>query len=156
MVLLAGILGAFAGVIGAVTSSLGGGIPTGPTIVLVASLLVALSLLAAPRRGLGAELVRRFRVRRRVRAEVVLGDLYALAAQHDDPTGHGHSAAVLRTMQRSARGGDGEGGVEKSLRALASRGLARELDPDEWALTDEGVSRARKLLLPGSDEGDGP
>jgi len=150
MVILAGVLGAIAGVGGAVVSSLGGGIPTGPTIVLVASGLVAVSLLVAPQRGLAAELLRRARTRKRVRAESVLANLYALAAQHDDATEHGHPAAVLRTMQRESGGV----AVERSLEALAARGLARELSPGEWAVTPAGIDRARRLFFP--DDGSDP
>jgi manganese/zinc/iron transport system permease protein len=148
MVVVAGVLGAVAGVGGTVMSSLGGGIPTGPTIVLVASALVVLSLVAAPRRGLGAELARRLRTRRQVRTDTVLAHLYALAAQHGEATGHGHAPAVLRTM--IAEGG--EAGVERSLTALASRGLAREVTPGKWALTEEGMGRARNLFRPGDGE----
>lgn len=153
MVVLAGVMGGVAGATGAVVSSMGGGIPTGPTIVLMASGLVAVSLLVAPRRGLGAELVRRIRTRREIRTETVLANLYALAAQHQEATGHAHSTAVLRTME-GPRGGEG---VEGSLEVLASRGLARELRPGEWAITREGVERARRRFLPGDDEDpDGP
>jgi manganese/zinc/iron transport system permease protein len=70
MVVLAGVLGGGAGVAGAVLSSTGQGIPTGPTIVLVASAFVVVSILASPRRGVWAEVLRRARVRRRVRADL--------------------------------------------------------------------------------------
>jgi manganese/zinc/iron transport system permease protein len=151
MVLVAGVMGAIAGATGAAVSSMGGGIPTGPTIVLVASVLVALSLLMAPRRGLGAEFVRRFRTRREIRTDTVLAHLYALAAQHDEATEHGHPAGVLGAMEGPGR----RGGVEASLRSLASRGLAREVAPGEWALTRRGMERARSLFLPGGGEQDG-
>lgn len=151
MVVLAGALGAAAGVSGSVISALGGGIPTGPTIVLAASALVGLSLLGAPRRGLLAEVLRRARTRRTVHAEAVLADLYALAAQHGEATGHGHSVAVLRTMG----GKNEEIGVERSLAVLRSRGLAAEVGAGEWALTRAGIERARELfrLRGGSGEG---
>jgi manganese/zinc/iron transport system permease protein len=51
MVLLAGALGGLAGVLGSMVSAVAPGIPTGPVIVLVASALVALSLILGPRRG---------------------------------------------------------------------------------------------------------
>jgi manganese/zinc/iron transport system permease protein len=148
MVVLAGFMGGLAGATGAMVSSLGGGIPTGPTIVLVASTLVALSLVAAPRRGLGAEAIRRFRTRREIRTDTVLANLYALAAQHDEATGHGHPARVLGTMEGPGR----RSGVEASLGVLATRGLAREVAPGEWALTTEGMERARRLFLPDEPE----
>lgn len=152
MVLLGGVLGGLAGVTGAVVSATGAGIPTGPVIVLVASVLVVVSLLVAPGRGLGAELVRRARVRRRVRADVVLQNLHALAAQHGDALEHPHSEAVLHAM------GGRETGVARSLEVLRERGLVQESPGGGWALTPEGAERARRLFLPdpdGSDEATG-
>ncbi len=52
MVLLSALFGAASGVSGAVISSLGRGLSTGPVVVLAASLIVAVSLLFAPNRGL--------------------------------------------------------------------------------------------------------
>ena len=137
MVGLAGVLGAIAGAGGALLSSFASGIPTGPTIVLIATSAVGFSLLAAPERGLASRLVRDVRTRRRVRADGVLADLYALACQHRR-TGHPHPVAVLKAMQRT------NGGVERSLRRLEADGWAREARPGEWSLTTAGVARARE------------
>lgn len=52
MVALAALFGALAGVAGAVISSMAAHMPTGPTIVLCISAIVAVSLLFAPHRGL--------------------------------------------------------------------------------------------------------
>ncbi len=52
MVLLAGLFGAFSGVVGSVISSTVAHIPTGPMIVVVMRSMVVVSLLAAPHRGL--------------------------------------------------------------------------------------------------------
>lgn len=138
MVGLAGVLGAIAGAGGALLSSFASGIPTGPTIVLIATGAVGVSLLAAPERGLASRLVRDFRTRRRVRADGVLADLYALACQHPGRTRHPHPVAVLRAMQRT------QGGVERSLRRLEANGWAREARPGEWSLTTAGMARARE------------
>ncbi|WP_242654586.1 metal ABC transporter permease [Symbiobacterium thermophilum] len=58
MVPLAGLFGAASGVVGTLASQIGPRMPTGPLIVLAASLLFFLSLLAAPHRGLLARLIR--------------------------------------------------------------------------------------------------
>ncbi|HUF37031.1 MAG TPA: metal ABC transporter permease [Anaerolineales bacterium] len=52
MVGLAAVFGAVSGITGAVLSSTGAGLSTGPVIVLCASVIVAISLLFAPNRGL--------------------------------------------------------------------------------------------------------
>jgi len=38
------------------------------------------------------------------------------------------------------------------LRALESGGLVRRTAPDQWALTDKGVDRARELQVAGEGE----
>ncbi len=64
MALLAGAFGAVASIAGTLLSVWLGDVPTGPTIVLVLTLLVAISLAFAPRRGLIARARRRQRQRR--------------------------------------------------------------------------------------------
>ncbi|OWA34834.1 manganese ABC transporter [Saccharibacillus sp. O16] len=58
MLTFAGLFGALSGASGAAISTLGEGIPTGPVTVLAATLLFAVSLLLAPRRGLVARALR--------------------------------------------------------------------------------------------------
>lgn len=137
MVGLAALFGAVAGVTGTLVSSLSAGFSTGPAIVLSISAIVVFSMLLAPNRGLVWNWVRHQRNRRQLRTQAVLGDLYVLASQHRDPT-HGHSIAVLRAMNQ------GHGGVQRSLHALAARGLVDETAPGEWALTPAGLVVARQ------------
>ena len=138
MVAISAFFGALAGVTGAVISSLVPRLSTGPTIVLCISVIVVFSLLLAPNRGLVWGWARQQRNRRRLNTEAVLGNLYALASQHEDP-GHAHSVGVLRAMSAY------QGGVRQSLRTLAARGLANEVRQGEWNLTDEGLVEARRV-----------
>ncbi len=66
MTLLAGALGGGAGYVGAAISASAPQLPTGPIIVLVAAALFVFSLLAAPRRGVLAQILTQLRYRRRV------------------------------------------------------------------------------------------
>jgi manganese/zinc/iron transport system permease protein len=138
MVGLSAFFGALAGVSGAVISSTTARLPTGPTIVLCISAIVLVSLTLAPNRGLVWRWLRHQRNRRRLRVEAVLGDLYALASQHDDAA-HGHSTAVLRAMSR------GRGGVAHSLEQLEKQGWVHQVGPDEWTLTSSGLVEAERL-----------
>lgn len=71
MIVLSGVFGMLSGVLGAVSSSLGDRLPTGPMIVSVASMFVIISILLAPNRGVLAR-VRTRRVRtRRLREDLV-------------------------------------------------------------------------------------
>ncbi len=139
MVALSALFGALAGVSGAVISSTTTRLPTGPTIVLCISAIVLVSMLLAPNRGLVWRWVRQQRNRQRLRVEAILGDLYMLTSQHDDPD-HGHSIAALRTMSY------GRGGVSRTLEELERKGWARQVAPDEWALTPSGLVEAAGVV----------
>lgn len=137
MVLLAALLGACAGVTGAVISATAANIPTGPSVVLAATAVVIVSLVLAPRRGLLWTWFAQQRNRRRIRSDAVLYDLLLLAGQHGDDV-HGHQEAVLEAM------GIGRGGVRRTLDVLRERELVRRLPDNTWALTDEGRRAALK------------
>ena len=138
MVLLSALFGAGAGIGGAVISSLVPKLPTGPTIVLCISGLVLLSIFLAPARGLLWNWARQYRNRRNFRAEAVLLDLYALAQQHQNRL-HGHSAAVLKTMNLN------RAAVNKCLEILQERGLAVSPVSGIWGLTEAGLRKAEQL-----------
>jgi manganese/zinc/iron transport system permease protein len=138
MVVLAAVFGALAGVGGAVISSLGGGLSTGPVVVLAISGVVLFSLLLATNRGLLWNALRRQRNRRQLRVESVLGNLYELARQHDDPR-HPHSTEVLRAMNWQ------RGGVQRTLESLAEGGYVREVAAGQWVLTNSGIERAQQF-----------
>jgi manganese/zinc/iron transport system permease protein len=136
MVGLGALFGALAGVGGAAISSTAARVPTGPMVVLCAGAIALVSLALAPNRGLLWNWVRQERNSRRLRAEAVLGDLYALSRHHTE-LDHGHPVAVLQAMETGRR-------VRRALDALAGRGLVREVRPGAWALTPAGLAEARR------------
>jgi manganese/zinc/iron transport system permease protein len=145
MVTFSAAFGALAGVAGTVISSTGSALATGPVIVLCASLVVVFSLFLAPNRGMLWNWLQRRRqhryLTRRLHTDQVLSNLYRLATQHNDPT-HAHHARVLQVM--GARPHE----VEASLHTLAEQGLVHNTGGGEWALTEQGVAAAHKLVYP--------
>jgi manganese/zinc/iron transport system permease protein len=140
MAALAALFGATTGVAGAVLSGVAEKMPTGPTIVLLLSAVVVVSLLFAPARGLLWQRVRLGRARRAPELDPVLVQLFALSLQHLDDPEHGHSLAVLKTM--NPRGAD----VSGALSALEARSLVREVADGSWAPTRIGRREAQRLL----------
>lgn len=65
MVLLAGVIGATSGGVGAIISAVDVDVPTGPMIIIVSSLFVVVSLLFAPGRGIIWSLIQRAEDRKR-------------------------------------------------------------------------------------------
>jgi len=93
MLWIAGALGALAGYLGAVLSTIAPAMPTGPIIVLIAAGLFLFSLLFAPLRGVAAAVIRHQRFQARVHRRQGLLALARLEPIHDPLT--------LRTLRRA-------------------------------------------------------
>ena len=102
MVILSAVFGAFSGSAGAIVSAVDADIPTGPLIVVVAFLLVAISLSFAPGRGLVWALLRRGADRRRFAAQTIRQDLYHYAIDHGAKAFATASAAHLQKPKSKA------------------------------------------------------
>jgi len=137
---LAALFGALSGVGGAVVSSTIPRLSTGPTIVLMASALVLISLTLAPARGLLWEHLRHLRQHREVRVAQVLVGIYRLASEHPDPT-HPHDIASLDAVGLHAAG--------NTMAQLERRGWAQRAN-GKWGLTQRGVAEARELEAGGA------
>jgi len=132
MTLLAAGFGAFAGAGGAVLSSTGANLPTGPLIIVVASALVFVSILFAPERGLLWVWWHGRQVREQFAAQLVLQDIYRNAQRHQDPQKAMPQGMLLTLRGRVALVG---------LRSLAADGMAAQ-ENDCWRLTAAGWARA--------------
>jgi manganese/zinc/iron transport system permease protein len=147
MVVLAALFGAVSGVIGALLSASVRGLATGPVIVLAASAIVLVSLLAAPERGLLWNAGRAWGQRRALGSHRVLVDLLRLGEDHRDPA-YASEQGMLDTYFGGPTG--------HVLRRLRRRGLVEQVDhmPEEgahWVLTPEGRRHARDLQAPYGD-----
>jgi len=140
MVAIAAGIGSFSGVVGSVVSAVVPKLPTGPTIVVVLSVVVMASLVGAPDRGLLWRWFRRGSIRRSADLDPILMHLFALSMQHRDDPEHGHSVAVLRTMSPA------DTDVTVALEKLADRGLALRTDDGLWAPTPIGRREARRRV----------
>ena len=135
MTVLAACFGALAGVVGAVASAEVSRLPTGPTIVVVVTTIVVVSLLAAPRRGLVFQAVRRRAARGRLGLAAVLADLAQLERDHEGPA-RGHHAATIGAMAAAD--------VGRALAELERRGLVTRTPEGLWALTGSGRAEAAR------------
>ena len=139
MLLLSAFFGAISGISGTLLSSSISQLPTGPTIVLCISVVVIISLLLAPNRGIFWQFIASRRNAERLKLDTVLMDVYALAAQHS-PMTHPHAETVLNVMnEQSAK-------TAKSLSRLSELGLVEEANTGHWALTERGKKYVEQLI----------
>ena len=143
MVLLAALFGAASGVTGALISATARGLSTGPMIVIAASVVVIVSLLFAPNRGLIWELLATRRHHADLRTQQVLVSLYKLAKQHDDPTYPSELGMINSYYGQNTR---------KLMKELEHDGLVTSVEHmreegQHWALTKLGYDKAQSIQL---------
>lgn len=163
MAALAGAIGGLAGYLGAAISAAAPALPTGPVIVLSAAALFAVSMLAAPGRGLLAGAIRHLRHRRAVHLRQGLLALAqglpvherytlrllvrsGLARRDGVPTEAGRAAAAkaLRdearwALLRKERGQDAAAALASGLEPIESVLTRDELDALDARLSPRGV-----------------
>lgn len=133
MVVLAALFGAFSGVIGAVLSASRENLPTGPLVVLTASVIVVISLFFAPLRGLVWQWVREVRNRKRIRLERILLDTHVL---------HNHGELSPETLALRRR--TSLQIATNELKQLETQGWTKQ-ENARWLLTPAGHQRAHQL-----------
>jgi manganese/zinc/iron transport system permease protein len=133
MVILAGIFGAFSGIAGAILSNIGKtSIPTGPVIVLFITLIVFLSILFAPARGIVRLQFKHWRDSKVLQLDSVLSNLLNLAREHSGKQ-NGHSMAMLKGISSNPSG------VPRSVHKLLEMGLVSEVDKGLYIPTSKGA-----------------
>jgi manganese/zinc/iron transport system permease protein len=138
MIFLAMALGAVAGVGGAFWSHHLGS-ATGPVVVLAATVVLGVSLLLAPRRGLVWNWLRVLRHRAAVRRENLLADFYRLGERQRDWMLARRADELAAVRQQAASR------LAPTLRDLAARGLIHAQD-HAWLLTETGLHEAARLV----------
>jgi manganese/zinc/iron transport system permease protein len=134
MILLAAILGAFAGVFGTAISASQNNLSTGPVIVLVAAVFVTISFVFSPSRGLLFRQIRFLKNRRDLELKKTLQFMYGIAKTHENIS-HPHAIRILNNFQ---------GFTRKTLQKLEDREWI-EVSNQQWSLTNKGFVEAENL-----------
>jgi manganese/zinc/iron transport system permease protein len=139
MAILAGLFGALSGAMGAYISYLGPGMPTGPWMVMAITLLFAVSLIFAPRKGIVSRIRLSMRIRRKTARENILRSLYVLGEKENKKDAPCSEADLLqhRRMRSSV--------LHHTLNALQRDGLVTETSQGHFALTADGFARAARV-----------
>lgn len=142
MVVVAGTIGALSGMLGTLLSSLANRLPTGPVIVLAATVIFLISLIFAPNRGLVSKGLKLYRIRKIVARETVLQTMYDLSEEAGQ-TKKSLSFSIeelLSRRQMPARK------LQSNLNRLQKEGYVICLE-NKWSLTEAGGYEAYEIVL---------
>lgn len=139
MTVIAGLFGAMSGYFGSACSALLPRLPTGAVIVLWAGTMFLMSMFAAPRRGIVAAAIRRWRVRGNVALEHVLRALAEIEEARGARTVV--SRSDLLTLRRWP-----SWELRRGLRDARRGGRIERVAPDGVRLSETGREEAGRLL----------
>jgi len=134
MVLLAGLFGAFSGVLGTAVSASQDNLSTGPVIVLIATVFVLFSLIFSPGRGLLFREIRFRKSRKDLKLMKTLQFMYDIAKDHENIS-HPHAIRILNNFQGYTKG---------SLKKLENEGWIN-IEGQDWAMTQKGFNKAGEM-----------
>ncbi|WP_330671430.1 metal ABC transporter permease [Anaeromicrobium sp.] len=142
MVILSSILGAIAGICGTFISSSIRNMPTGPIIVVVITIIVFVSLLVAPNRGLVWKKVREAKNKKEISSNRILNILYVLSLKHEDSY-HPHDLDTIIHGQNRIKYSKKH--LREELNKLKISGLVHEYERNLWAINENGIDKVKGL-----------
>ncbi len=138
MVVLAAVFGALSALLGAFVSYSASGMPTGPWIVMIVSIIAFASLLFAPKSGLLPRFVRQRKNKRKRIKENILKALYQLG-EENGTTAQPGSEEVIK-QYRSFRKNE----LRKGLKRLQKENLVKKTS-DGWQLKEKGWAEGQRI-----------
>jgi manganese/zinc/iron transport system permease protein len=135
---LSAVFGIAAGLGGALISYTATGMPTGPWIVVILSMIALVSVMLAPGQGILAR-GRQNRINsRKIQGENVL-KIFFMAGERSGKTIF--SLADLQAVREFP-----EQDLARILRRLSLRGLVERVSGNQWQLTDSGILESRRVV----------
>src|SRR5690606_33291821 len=131
MIFLAALFGALSGIFGTAVSATSDNLSTGPVIVLIAAVFVAISFIFSPGRGMLFREIRYRKNRNDLHLHKTLYFMYGIAKTHTDIS-HPHAVKILNNFQGYTRG---------SLKELEDREYIN-IAGSMWSLTPKGYEKA--------------
>lgn len=146
MVILAGLVGGISGVVGTLLSTLSRGMPTGPLIIMAATILFIISLLFGTKKGLLPKFLKQWRVKRLVTRENILSSLYELTeARLKSSEGREmgsfsyHQITEVRLISSI--------NYLSVIKGLKREGAIKEMEDKQVVLTELGLELAHDIVL---------
>ncbi len=139
MIILAAILGAFSGLVGAYISYVAPAMPTGPWIVMVISVIALLSFFLAPGKGILFRTITQQKFQRQMLEENILKLFYQLGEQTDQ---HFDRPRTLEDLIN--RRPFNLTKLKKGLYMLKKQGFL-EQSPHGWAFTAAGKAKGQRI-----------
>jgi manganese/zinc/iron transport system permease protein len=147
MVIVAGLFGGISGILGTLISTLAFSMPTGPLIVIAATVLFIISMLFAPKRGLLMKVVSHLQLKKKLQRQKLLLSLYSELENLYNNRFNKQLLEGISVERLCSRSGFSDRLVLKVLRSLHKEKLVIKGEDGTWNFTKDGLNVAYKGTL---------
>lgn len=137
MLWLSAAFGMISGLCGALISYAAPAMPTGPWIVVIASVIAFVSLLVAPEKGMLSRFLRQRRLQQTIVHENLLKAFYKLGEKNEDFLSERSVEEIMRNIKPAK--------LQRLLSQLLKQGYL-ERSNNHWKLTEAGYLRAQRIV----------
>ncbi|MFD1739180.1 metal ABC transporter permease [Bacillus salitolerans] len=140
MVIIAGAIGALSGVLGTLLSAVANRMPTGPLIIVAATIIFIISLVFSPKRGLLTKVIRYYKMRKRTERQQVLQAIYEACerlATREEPFASFILPDVLPNQANK----------KQRFQKLVRDRLVTKVESDHYRFTNTGLKEAYQIVL---------
>lgn len=145
MVVIAGGIGAISGVLGTLLSTVANRMPTGPLIIVAATIIFLISLIFSPKRGLLTKVIRYYRLRKTTERQQALQLIYQTCERNLDKkgfTGVMGTAELLKRQQLMS-----SNRFKVLLRRFVKESVVEDINGQSLRLTKTGLDEAYEIVL---------
>ena len=138
MVIFSCLIGAVSGGLGANISYVSPKMPTGPWMVVVASVIFSLAVIFAPERGVLPRMLKKRRVRKKILEENIVRTIFKIGEEDTEtpPFVNGREVLQFRSIKPEV--------LDRTLEDLAGKGMLKELN-GAYQLTTDGIKLALQV-----------
>ena len=140
LLIISSLIGIFSGIFGSFISYTAPAIPTGPWIVMIASIIAIGSFLVAPKKGIMARFYLRYRSKKRILEENILKAMYHILERKKGKITENSPQEILyyRFFKKKE--------LYKGLKTLKRLGYVSKSSNQNWKLTMEGKEKGQRIV----------
>ncbi len=140
MIIISGAIGAISGGVGTLISTTMRGLPTGPLIIVAATIIFLISLVFAPKKGLLAAFIKHMKMRKKTAVQQFLLSLYDLSEQRS----FGQQSLDINEVFTRRK-------IQANLHSYVMKELENkgfiQVEKNQVSLTDKGLEVAYELTV---------
>jgi manganese/zinc/iron transport system permease protein len=142
MVIISGSIGAVSGIVGTLFSTVANGMPTGPLIIVAATIIFIISLIFSPKRGLLTKAIRYYRLRKSTERKQALQRIYQICEELSTESEPFLTIPLSKVFEQQSMKR-----LHRMINKFIREGLLQKEGSESIKLTNAGLHESYRVVL---------